>query len=68
MTNRDKLLKSSEYDVLLRMNKNIQQANINNETPCIMTALGEPNRHYLCMMYDQDCKKCVASWLNMEVK
>ena len=68
MTNREKLLKEAEYDKLIRMNENIQQANIHDETPCILTALGEPNRHYLCMMYDPDCKKCVQSWLNMEVK
>lgn len=68
MTNRDKLLKSSEYDVLLRMHNNITQANAHDETPCIMTVIGEPNRNYLCHMYNPDCEKCIQTWLNMEVK
>lgn len=68
MTNREKLLNEAEYDKLIRMNENITQANIHDETPCIMTAIGEPNRNYLCHMYNPDCEKCIQTWLNMEVK
>lgn len=68
MTNRQKLLQSSEYDTLCMMQENITQANAHDETPCIMTALGESNRNYLCHMYNPDCGKCILSWLNMEVR
>lgn len=36
MTNRQNLLKENLYDLLCRMNDNITQCNVHDETPCIM--------------------------------
>lgn len=66
MTNRQKLLKENLYDLLCRMNDNITQCNVHDETPCIMAALGEPNRNYYCKMYSPDFNACIATYLGSE--
>ena len=62
--NRDALMAQSLYDMLMKMNDNLMQALYLDERPCIMTAIGEPNRNYRCKKYHPDCANCLASWLN----
>lgn len=64
MTNRERLLKENMYDLLCRMNENILQCNVVNETPCIMAALGDGNRHTFCSMYSPDCNECIRMYLH----
>ena len=62
--NRDKLFEKSQYDMLRKMNENLLQALYRDERPCIMTALGEPNRNYRCKKYHPNCSDCLAAWMN----
>lgn len=66
MTNREKLLQTAEYDALCRMNANLRTNKA--FAPCIMTALGEKVRMVRCLEHEADCDKCIADWLNEEVK
>lgn len=66
MTNREKLLQTAEYDALCRMNANLRTSKT--FAPCIMTALGEKVRMARCLEHEADCGKCIAEWLNEDVK
>lgn len=63
MTNREKLLQSNEYDLLCRMNENIR--NFTSPcNPCIYIAFGAKRRLQRCGKFNNDCKECIAAWLN----
>lgn len=62
MTNRQRLLSSSEYDTLCKMQKNMDGI----ADPCIMDALGEERVHQRCIEYKGDCNECIRIWLNEE--
>ena len=65
MTNRDKLLKSSEYDVLLRMNDNLRAFN----SSCVMIGLiGYDKKVTRCYEYKCKCDQCIQSFLNEEAQ
>lgn len=73
MTNRKKLLKTNEYDTLVRMNENMSIAG---GRICIVDVLyggpdDSPKRaNYIinrCKTYC-DCEKCIAAWLNEEAE
>jgi hypothetical protein len=66
MTNREKLLQTAEYDRLCGLNANLRTSKA--FAPCIMTALGEKVRMAQCLEHKADCGKCIADWLNEEVK
>ena len=77
MTNREKLLNTSEYDLLCRMNAEMKRkkAQTNNDCRlCIMDILenGECGRCSLCNGSrrgdDIGCGMCIGKWLNEEVK
>lgn len=65
MTNREKLLHTSEYDLLCRMNDKSMPGFL-----CVLQMLDEKNRvRVRCDNfggYDkrETCHKCIASWLN----
>ena len=66
MTNRKKLLTTSEYDTLLKMQENLEAANIRGDTSCIMDVLGASNTYDRCRKYDGKCEMCIAEWLGEE--
>lgn len=62
MKNREKLLKTASYDILLKMQENLEAANKRGDTPCIMNVIGAES-------YDRcnsECETCIAKWLNEE--
>lgn len=61
MTNREKLLKTSEYDLLVRMNNYM----LGGGCFCVLDALTGNERS--CAS-DIDCSKCIAAWLNEETE
>lgn len=68
MTNREKLLTTSEYDTLVRMNENTSI--ISGGRRCIMDVLHGKHDDYVinrCKTYC-DCEKCIAAWLNEEAE
>ena len=67
MTNREWLLKTSEYDRLLEMQENLERINICEEDkPCIMDVLGARMVYARHMKYNGNCKMCIAEWLREE--
>ena len=64
MTNRDKLLETNEYDLLVK----IQEAMVDG-CCCIIDAIS--GQRYPCKWYDEtdralsdDCKDCIQKWLH----
>ena len=55
MTNRDRLLNMSLYDLLMEMK---------DKGVCVLRAFGTTNRER-CLS-EKSCEKCVAKWLNEE--
>lgn len=71
MTWRQKLLHTNLYDLLCRMQENIEQANCDDVVkPCIMNALGVSETAALrrCDMYGIHCDDCIAAWMNERSK
>lgn len=68
MTNREKLRRMAIYDLLCRMQENLEQCNIDGETPCVMNSLGADNGIGRCIKANGECRDCIATWLNEEVK
>ena len=62
--NREIIMEQSMYDMLKKMNENLLQSLYADERPCVMTALGEPNRNFRCKKYHPECEKCLQEWLN----
>ena len=58
-TNRDILLNTNLYDVLLKAHKTLAQRN----TTCILEALDEG---LVCCGKSDTCEKCIQRWLNQE--
>ena len=55
MTNRDKILKMNEFDLLMK---------VNNVNRCVIDALGKKCEAYeRCKQFDT-CEKCIQTWLN----
>lgn len=67
MTNRERLLKTNEYDTLLKMQKNLEAYNVSGKYgPCIMDVLGAFNTYDRHMKYNGNCEMCIAEWLGEE--
>ena len=70
MTNRERLLKTAEYDLLCRMQENIEKffvsSDDNGENICIMDILNAYRIGVRHRVANGDCKKCIAAWLNEE--
>lgn len=66
MTNREKLLKTSEYDTLVKMNVNLR-AKIGVREHCIIDVLRGQASRERCRIYS-GCRECIADWLNEEVE
>lgn len=66
MTNRKRLLSTSEYDTLVRMNENTSR--VTGGRRCIMDVLHGKRDNYVhdrCETYG-NCEECIAKWLNEE--
>ena len=64
MTNRDRILQTSEYDLLCRMNARLLERK--DFSPCIMSAFGSKYRMIRCMKFKADCAECIREFLNEE--
>lgn len=61
MTNREKLLNTNIYDLLLSLNKELTQ--ISHYETCVLEAL---EKKYIVCEYS-NCDKCIQNYLNKEV-
>ena len=72
MTNREKLLHTNIYDLLCRMQENIEKFYVssddNGENICIMDILNAGMVGVRHRVADGNCKKCIAAFMNEEVK
>ena len=59
MTNRDKLLNMSLYDLIM---------SVNCHRGCKLAVFTDEELTELCNKYNRDCDKCVNDWLNRESK
>lgn len=66
MNNRQRLLSTNIYDVLMQMNDNLNPFSGN---PCVLECLCGDNVDVpaLCINYRQ-CEECIQNWLNEEEK
>ena len=65
MTNREKLNSMALYDLLCRMNDKLESEG----GGCVMLAFTEyEGAMKRCPQHRNDCSKCIAAWLNEEVK
>ena len=67
MTNREYLIKHTNiYDLLCKMQDNLEHCNKANIEPCIMDAIGLPitDVHYRHMKYNGDCSECIQAFMN----
>lgn len=62
MTNRQRLLKTNEYDLLCRIQKCIDKEHIN----CVIDAITGNIRDCPIKEYQCDCERCIQDWLNEE--
>ena len=63
-TNREKLLNTAIYDLLISMQGELDYAKEHGEAyPCIMDALGVNLPGLRCCKYNGDCPGCIAGWL-----
>ena len=64
-TNREKLLNTAIYDLLVSMQGELGYAKEHGEAyPCIMDALGENLPGLRCCKHNGKCRECIAGWLN----
>ena len=72
MTWRQKLLHTNIYDLLCRMQENIEKFYVssddNGENICIMDILNAGMVDVRHRAADGNCKKCIAAFMNEEVK
>lgn len=72
MTNREKLLHTNIYDLLCRMQDNIENFYVssddNGENICIMDILNAGMAGVRHRVADGNCQKCIAAFLNEEEK
>lgn len=64
--NRDKLFGQNIYDLLIKMQKELEYAREHGETPCIMHLLCENLVGLRCIRHNGKCSECIATWLNEE--
>lgn len=62
--NQDRLREISLYDLLIRMQTELDYAIEHDETPCIMNLLGENIVGLRCTRYNRNCEQCVQDWMN----
>ena len=62
--NRDRIREISLYDLLIRMQTELEHAREHGDTPCIMYLLGENIVGLRCTRYNGKCEQCVQDWLN----
>lgn len=72
MKNRERLLKTSTYDTLVEMNKNLNSPVYNGDVKCIMDALIGDEKEVCNRCMDVGgighCEECIQTWLNEEEK
>lgn len=72
MTWRQKLLHTNIYDLLCRMQENIENfygsSDDNGENICIMDILGDSMAGVRHRVAEGNCKKCIAAFMNEEAK
>lgn len=68
MTWRQKLLHTNIYDLLCRMQDNMEKVREQGETPCILNALSGKKEFDRHCGFRGHCPSCIAAWLNEEVK
>lgn len=61
MTNREKLLHTNIYDLLCRMQRNLDRDDISR---CVLDVITGEEQD----CFAGDCSKCIAEWLNEEAK
>lgn len=71
MKNREWLRAQSEYDLLCRMQRNLEKIRIDmnvqsDYSMCIMHLLGAKFVDVLCMRYNGKCEDCIQAYLNEE--
>ena len=62
--NRDRLRDISLYDLLIRMQTELDYAREHDGDPCILDLLGENIVGLRCTKYNRKCEQCVQDWLN----
>lgn len=67
MKNREKILATNLYDMLVEMNNNMRTY-ASPVNPCIYVALGHKNRLSRCSKYNNECTKCIEEYLNQEAR
>lgn len=68
MKNRARLACTALYDLLLKMQDELELCRQHRESPCIMNALGENLVGVRCTKYNGKCDECLQKWLNEEEK
>jgi hypothetical protein len=63
MTNRDRILQTNEYDLLLHAQKILDEHKVN--ILCILTLFGEQDVSKRCSGL---CELCIERWMNEEAK
>ncbi len=63
MKNREKLLKTNEYDILLQMNARLTWLK---PSVCVMDLLENRSGICECPVNVKDCEDCISQWLNKE--
>ncbi len=64
-TNREKLLNTAAYDLLLEMQERLEYARQHAQpNPCVMDTLGQNLVTLRCYHYHGDCRACIAGWLS----
>lgn len=61
MKNREHLLKTNEYDLLYRIQRNMVQMILSCELPCVLRAID--GRERVCL---DRCEDCIQTWMNEE--
>lgn len=59
MTNRERLIKTNEYDLLVRMQKCLLESNCR----CILDTIS-----YKYVVCKSSCEECIREWLNKKEK
>lgn len=63
--NREILMQQSLYDLLLKMQYELELCRQHSEPyPCIMNALSENLVGLRCTKYNRKCNECIADYLN----
>ena len=63
MKNRQKLMKTNEYDILLRMNARLESLE---PSLCVLDLLEDKPVTGYCPVNVKDCEDCISQWLNKE--